>query len=248
MELRETSAIILKSVDWSETSKILTCFSESYGKISLLARGAKRPKSHFRGLCEPLNEVEFIYDHKSTRDVDIIREMDLKHNLTDKISNKFNHLYYSLALTELIDRLIQSNDVNKDVYCEFKSLLRIIKDIKHPESYFFKFYLTLISHLGYHFDFKTCGSCHEPLIQRYQYQIAYGVVCNNCENSMLDNRMSQQMFACFDAIQTLTYNTLDKVSINIQLQKEMLNILHDYIAYHLGIKLNLKSLSLVLNT
>ena len=74
MEIRHTPALILKSIDWSETSKILTCFSKEFVKISLMVRGAKRPKSSFRGLCEPLHHIDLIYDFKELRDLNSIRK------------------------------------------------------------------------------------------------------------------------------------------------------------------------------
>lgn len=42
--ITHTQAIILKSVDYQESSKILTVLSQKHGKIALIARGVKRLK------------------------------------------------------------------------------------------------------------------------------------------------------------------------------------------------------------
>ncbi len=40
-----TKGIVIKEVRVGEADKIITIFTKSYGKISAVAKGAKRPKS-----------------------------------------------------------------------------------------------------------------------------------------------------------------------------------------------------------
>lgn len=248
MEIRRTPALILKSIDWSETSKILTCFSKDFGKISLMVRGAKRPKSNFRGLCEPLHHIDLIYDFKEQRDLNIVREIDLNTNYSDALSQKYEHFYYTLGLMELLDVCLEDSDANQEIFLSIIKSLDSIKSCKHPESFFFKFYLELIHFLGYQFSFKTCGSCGMDLSDTFQYQIEYGIVCRNCENELIANQINQKMFACFKTIQLIEYDNLDKISINKKLQSDMLHIINSFVNYHLNTKIRLKSLSYILNT
>ncbi|MFN5395348.1 MAG: DNA repair protein RecO, partial [Planctomycetota bacterium] len=45
MSLEKTDAIVLKTVEWSETSLVVTLFTKDFGKISAIAKGARRLKS-----------------------------------------------------------------------------------------------------------------------------------------------------------------------------------------------------------
>ena len=58
-ELIKSDAIILHSIRWQESSKIVTVYSREWGKIGLIARGALRPKSPFAGSLESLNYVNY---------------------------------------------------------------------------------------------------------------------------------------------------------------------------------------------
>jgi DNA repair protein RecO (recombination protein O) len=49
MPLTDTSGIVLRTSDWSETSLIVTWFTRDFGKLRTVAKGAHRPKSAFRG-------------------------------------------------------------------------------------------------------------------------------------------------------------------------------------------------------
>ena len=46
MSLEKTDAIVIRLVDFSETSCVVTLFSRDYGKIAALAKGARRPLHH----------------------------------------------------------------------------------------------------------------------------------------------------------------------------------------------------------
>lgn len=45
--------VVLHSYAWRETSLIIEVFTRDYGRMALVARGAKRPTSQFRGLVSP---------------------------------------------------------------------------------------------------------------------------------------------------------------------------------------------------
>ena len=44
-----TAAIVLKSIDFQESSKIVTLLTPEHGKIAVMVRGCRKPKSKFAG-------------------------------------------------------------------------------------------------------------------------------------------------------------------------------------------------------
>ena len=59
--------LILKEQDYKDNSVILTVLSEEYGKISLLAQGARKMTSKNRGSILPYTKGEFFFDYKENR-------------------------------------------------------------------------------------------------------------------------------------------------------------------------------------
>lgn len=47
-----TQAVVLRSVDYGDSDKIVTLFTSGYGKISAIAKGAKRSMKRFGGTLE----------------------------------------------------------------------------------------------------------------------------------------------------------------------------------------------------
>ena len=50
-------AYVLHHYDWSESSVIVEAFTRAYGRVALVAKGAKRPSSNFRSVLLPLQQL-----------------------------------------------------------------------------------------------------------------------------------------------------------------------------------------------
>ena len=57
-------AFVLHTYPWRETSLIVEFFTRDYGRIPLVARGAKRPMSQYRGLLNPFCPLAVSYSGK----------------------------------------------------------------------------------------------------------------------------------------------------------------------------------------
>ena len=54
----EDQALLLRRIPYSDTSLICHFITEHHGRVALMARGARRPKSAFRATLEPLYELQ----------------------------------------------------------------------------------------------------------------------------------------------------------------------------------------------
>ncbi|MBC7599594.1 MAG: DNA repair protein RecO, partial [Polaromonas sp.] len=54
-------AYVLHRYDWSESSLILDVFTRHYGRVALVARGAKKPSSSFRPILLPLQPLHIAF-------------------------------------------------------------------------------------------------------------------------------------------------------------------------------------------
>ncbi|MFN3884421.1 MAG: DNA repair protein RecO, partial [Rhodocyclaceae bacterium] len=52
------AAFLLHSYPFSETSLILEVFAREHGRLALLARGARRPRSSLRGILHAFQPLE----------------------------------------------------------------------------------------------------------------------------------------------------------------------------------------------
>lgn len=106
-------AIILKRSNFGEADKFLTVFSLEKGKISLLAKGIRRIKSHRAPHLEPLNEVEIV-THKN-----IITQAKISSLNTFNLQN----LTFALYGAEILDKLLPENEPHEEIYELFRNFL-----------------------------------------------------------------------------------------------------------------------------
>ncbi len=59
--IADEPAYVLHRYDWSESSLILEVFTRHYGRIALVAKGAKRPTSSFRPVLLPLQQLHVAF-------------------------------------------------------------------------------------------------------------------------------------------------------------------------------------------
>jgi DNA repair protein RecO (recombination protein O) len=93
--------IIIKSIDFSEADKLVTVFSEQYGKLRAIARGIKKPKSSLRSCVQPFcySQLHFYRG----RDLELITQG----KLLDFFGNSREDLertLYSTYLMEMLDK------------------------------------------------------------------------------------------------------------------------------------------------
>ncbi|MFM7928683.1 MAG: DNA repair protein RecO, partial [Pirellula sp.] len=77
MSLEKTDAIVLKTVEWSETSLVVTLFTRDFGKISAIAKGARRLKSPFESALDLLSLSSVVFLKKSGESLDLLTEAKL---------------------------------------------------------------------------------------------------------------------------------------------------------------------------
>ncbi len=77
MALVKTEAVILRSRRQGETTKILTLYTKAFGKMSVVAKGARSTKSRFWGSLEPLNYVHVVFYRKETRELQFLSQVDI---------------------------------------------------------------------------------------------------------------------------------------------------------------------------
>src|SRR5688500_238043 len=97
----KSMAIVLRVVEFSETSIIVTLFTDSFGKLSALAKGARRPKSPFEAALDLLAVCRIVFIHKSTDALDLLTEAKLERRFRSA-TRDLSRLYAGFYVAELL--------------------------------------------------------------------------------------------------------------------------------------------------
>ncbi len=112
-----TIGLILKEQDYKDSSVILTVLSEEYGKISLLAQGARKMTSKNRGSILPYTKGEFFFDYKENRTMFKLKSARTV-NMYRTLHENLNASLAVPVLAEVIDAiLLEAADPQLSLEC-----------------------------------------------------------------------------------------------------------------------------------
>lgn len=230
----QTTAIVLRTVDFQESSKIVTLLTKSHGKLAVIAKGAKRPKSKFANLMETGNILDVVLYLKNNRSVQTISEASFKEK-TFNIRYNFEKLALSTAVIEMIYQLLHENELNEPMY-DFteKFLVWLNKTDKNVHNLFPYLQLRLADLMGIGLQLDT-PSLKNNLNKLY-LEMGSGKISGNSENAEKRSLSAAQAHYLVLALQSNTSSVLD-LPISNQEIKNLIRILDVYLKHHIdGLK------------
>ena len=144
-----SSAIVLKSFPYGESSLIARCFSETNGKVSLIIKGAKRNKSSKASYFQPLNYIDIIYNHKLNRELHVVSKVSYK-KYWSRILEDLYKVSLAISILELTDKTLSDNDPHPPLFLVLKEVLAAYNNTFIDPKVLFWFYeCALLNNLGF---------------------------------------------------------------------------------------------------
>lgn len=97
-----TAAILLRRTKLSDTSLIITWFTEAHGKLKTVAKGARRPKSPFAGKLDLFFDAEISFARSRKSELHTLREVVLK-NAREGLRTEYRRVQLAAYFVELIE-------------------------------------------------------------------------------------------------------------------------------------------------
>ncbi|MDY0082086.1 MAG: DNA repair protein RecO, partial [Ignavibacteriaceae bacterium] len=156
-EIIKTDAVVLSKLNYGDTSSIVALYTETDGKISVIVKGGRSPKSKVGKIFDPLNHLQIIIYKKNTRDVQILSDANLISHFVN-LKEDLNALKYGFAIVELVKNLTVEHEVNQKLFKGLIKILNLINDKKENPAYLFgRFLLFFLSELGYDLSIDKCS-------------------------------------------------------------------------------------------
>lgn len=206
MAMLHDAAIVLRLVDYSETSQVATLFTQATGKVSVLAKGIRRgAKNRFSPGLDLLEFGECVYvPSRGEAQLGTLtqwRQLEAFLGLRRKLLP----LYAGVYAAERTDDLTEAADPHPAVFSGLLGLLRGLEQGAQPEIALLAFLWSLIEEAGLLPDLSACAVCGRTRgtgRSAYFSARAPGLVCRACAGrfqdrtllraSALDNRMAAE--------------------------------------------------------
>ncbi len=177
--ITQTQAIILRSIDYQESSKILTVLSKEHGKIALIARGVKKPKSKLSGIIDLGNILDVVYYYKSTRGIQNLTEASISYSSTN-FRIDFERAAILYATLELTAQLVHENEVNDTIFNFLATFVPWLGEEEYINPSIFCYIQIRCSDLsGFALDDKNCDLDNDVYLN-----IAEGTISNAIDSEL----------------------------------------------------------------
>lgn len=228
----ETSAIVLDCRDHGESDKIVTFLCPEAGRLSGIAKGAKRSKQRFVNKLELFSLLHLTYSLPRHGDLAFIAAAELQCSFL----NLRKHIGLYNAATVVREFILAGTSEKERNEKAFEILLWALHslDKKHPShTVVILFLLRFFEYIGYRPDLLHCHHCGRSTATERTSEFNYMTGCLICEGCSLHSLqttvpLSLGTIKLLANAQNQPLERLHRLQFSSRAQAESLNMLHHF--------------------
>lgn len=182
MPAEKATAIVLRTVDFSETSLVVALFTRESGKVRALAKGGRRLKGPFESALDLLAVCRIVFLRKSSEALDLLTEAKLLRRFRLP-ARDLAPLYAGYYVAELLAELTDDYDPHPELFDLADATLLALGAGEPVGRLVLRFELGALRILGHLPSLDTCVQCGGAVAAAGRVafgQLDGGVLCEKC--------------------------------------------------------------------
>jgi DNA repair protein RecO (recombination protein O) len=229
----EDEALILRALRYGETSRIVVAFGRRHGKVHLLAKGARDPKSPFGAALELGSRSEIIFYLKKSRDLHLVRSAAvLDPGLGLLAQPRAYHL--ACAALEFALKVLPDEDPCPEIHdllCDYLAGLARPGGSGVGDGGLKGVQLRTVALLGYSPELTACVRCRAPVDLPGGFDVSEGgVLCRRCAPQGERLPLSRETLA---RLRSLVGGVPVTDEPSREVEREMTRVIESFLRFHL---------------
>ena len=185
MPLQQSQALVLKSYKLGESDKIVVLFTQRFGKLRGVARGARLLKNPFGGGLEPFTYVNLVFFEKRPQDLVQIDSCDIIRSCYT-FQGKMVIASLLAYLADLVDGFSQERDPNDKLFRLLLAGLNGVESQVEPLIIARYFEVWLLKLNGLFPSLRNCSQCGKRFPREVEITIdpRGGFLCPSCSHRL----------------------------------------------------------------
>ncbi len=182
MSSEKATAIVLRTVDFSESSLVVTLFTREFGKVRGLAKGGRRLKGPFESALDLLGRCRIVFLRKSSDTLDLLTEAKLERRFR-LAGCDLAGLYAAYYTAELLDALTDDYDPHPALFDLADETLAGLAAGEDVGKRLLRFELGALRELGHLPSLDCCAECAKPIALSGRITFGLldgGALCGRC--------------------------------------------------------------------
>ena len=222
--MSNSRALVIKSIKQGETSLIVSCYLEEIGYRSFLVKGlygskkSRFSKAHFF----PLNLININYSFNEKKNLGFIKEVKSE-VLFNTIHSDVQKSSVIVFLSEILNNVFREElEVNQDLFDFLLNSLIWYDNVIECNNYHIKFLIELSKYIGFHPNISNENDSY--------FCLESGSTTNT---KPLGGNICGEDLKLFKSLLGMKFEDLNKMNINREARKRILNKIIDYYSLHL---------------
>jgi len=182
MPIVSAEAFVLRSYKLAEQDKIVVLFTREFGKIRLVAKGARRAKNRFGASLEVFAHIRIVFHEKENRELLILDSAEILYSPFEK-QTKLRTNFYLFYFAELINEFFPDREKNAAAFHILLNIERAIQKQQNLEMLARYVELQLVHSQGILSSVAFCSKCgraFESLQERRYLGPGTEILCRRC--------------------------------------------------------------------
>ena len=235
-----TPAILLRRLDYGDFDVIITFLTLERGKLSLIAKSAKKSTKRFAGALELFSELQILANFGRGKGLAVLQEAVLKQPFSS-IRVDYKKTAYASYWSELIYNWIEENSKQVALYYLFEHVLYELDCGKIiPSVLNILFQMRFLTLSGHHPNLRHCSSCRLELENIQNDNIAVnlqrgGIVCGKCSSGAVSRiSLSKGTVKQLLWLESGKLAKAARIKFTKPALEESTNFLEEFVCFHLG--------------
>ncbi|MBI5150617.1 MAG: DNA repair protein RecO [Candidatus Omnitrophica bacterium] len=234
----KTEAIVLKSFDFRETSRIATFFTKEYGKVKGVMKGIRKDSRKFGSHVDKFSVNDIVYYQYRRSDLHLISQCDLK-QFFFPVREDYRRTVAAHYALELVDTIMPSEEPNAKIYQLLLDYLKGLGSFPDIDRLVHILQIKILLLSGFRPYIDACVKCGKKVEGKAYFSLkAGGLVCGRCparESSL--TAISQGTVATMLHIEASPWEKGLRLGLTKTVRKELKYILNKFLVYHLERKI-----------
>ena len=235
-----TEGIVLRRRDYGESDRILVLFTRKLGRVSVIAKGARKPSSKLSGHLELFTRSSFLISRG--RNLHILTQAETI-DAFDSLRKDLPGIGLGSYIVELVDAVTYEEGSNVQLYDLLSATLDSLSTGKDPAIITRYYELQLLDLVGFRPELFYCVECGKSIIEQDQYLSGElgGAVCPDCAPKARRagiNPVSSRVLKYLRHFQRSDRKSLATMAIPPEISEELEKITRFYLAHTLEKHLN----------
>lgn len=228
---KETEAIVLDCTEHGESDVIVTLFCQDVGRLSAIAKGAKKSKKRFVNKLEFFSFLHITYQQKANRSLAFLVEADL-HTSFLHIRQDLELYSSASVIREFLLIGIRENEPDLHIFRLSLWALHNLDQKQPPMTVLSLFLIRFYDYVGYRPDLQTCAHCGSPVTTQnsYTFDTASGrLICSVCNPHLQKGLpLSHGTIKMLRSAQDQPIERLQRLKISGSILYEAISLLQSY--------------------